>query len=95
MKSDVETPELDEYERRLAEEEAFAGLEYVGPEAGLNRSGRRDAVKTLKRVTRRPVAVLNLHHPLLGTLTPWGAKRLKRRRAKNKVAHESRRRNRR
>lgn len=79
---------------RLAEEERELGLEYVGSEQGLNRRERRAAERTLKRVTRRPDGARVLRHPLLDTLTPYGAKKLKRRRAANKRAKQSRKRNR-
>lgn len=85
---------LSEAIEKLEETEAELGLEYVGQEKGTNRAQRRASVRTIKRVTRRPVAVTSLRHPLLGTLTPAGARRLKKRRARNRVARASRKRNR-
>lgn len=89
-----DTTALNDILASLQQTEKELGLEYVGRDKGQNRQQRRDHVRTLKRVTRRPVACLQLHHPLLRTLTPNGARRLKRRRAANKVARASRKVNR-
>lgn len=93
---DFDPGQLDDIVRKLEETETDLGLEYVGqgPNKGMNRADRRAAERTIKRVTRRPVACLQLRHPILDTLTPYGAKRLKRRRAANRVARASRKQNR-
>ena len=91
----VDTSALDEITARLEEEERDLGLQYVGKDKAPNRAQRREAKRAIDRVTRRPMALTSLKHPLLDTLTPAGARRLKRRRAKSKVAKQSRKRNRR
>lgn len=91
-----EAGQLEAIIKKLEETETDLGLKYVGqdPGKGMNRSERRAADRTIKRVTRRPAACKTLKHPLLDTLTPYGAKRLKQRRARNRMARASRRVNR-
>ncbi len=67
-----------------------AGLEFVGREHGTNRKARRDHIKALKALTRRPDGDKRWYQPLLGTLTPYGSKLRKRRRAAAKVARKAR-----
>lgn len=87
--------DLEEALQEIEATEQDLGLEYVGPGNGLNRADRRDLKKHIQRVTRRPVACLQMVHPLLNTLTPHGEKVIQKRRAKSKVAKRSRKKNRR
>lgn len=59
-----------------------------------NRAERRRQQKEFRRIVRRPAGCTSTFHPLLGCLTPRGEKLLAKRRAKNKVAKLSRKRNR-
>lgn len=81
---------LEKVKARLKKEEDELGVEYVGRDKGQSRAQRRENARILKRVTKRPVATLTLRHPLLGTLTPHGAKVLKKRRAAAKRAKQAR-----
>lgn len=81
---------LQQAEERLAKEEEEQGLEYVGPGSGMNRKERREMEKRIKRWTRNPQAVLRLRHPLLQTLTPYGARKLRIRRARARIARATR-----
>jgi len=82
--------EIDGLKTRLAEAEREAGLEYVGPEKGLNRATRREMTRDLKRMTRRPEGCLQMRHPLLDTLTPRGEVVLRQRRKRAAIARASR-----
>lgn len=93
----IEAPGLDELalvEEQIAAEEADLGLEWVGAGHGMNRKERRAKMRTLRRLTRRPDACQTLDHPLTRKRTPFGAKALAKRRAKNKISRQSRKRNR-
>jgi len=75
----------------LQETEAELGLERVKPEHRMNRKQRRDAVREIKRMTRRPSGIQGrLEHPVLKSLTPWGIKELALRRARARMARKSR-----
>ena len=75
----------------LEETEAELGLERVKPEHRMNRRQRRDAVREIKRMTRRPSGIQGrLEHPVLKSLTPWGIKELALRRARARMARKSR-----
>jgi hypothetical protein len=77
--------------KSLEKTEAELGLERVKPEHRMNRKQRRDAVREIKRMTRRPSGIQRrLEHPVLKSLTPWGVKELLRRRARAKMARKSR-----
>lgn len=85
----LEVADLPDALRKLDELETD-----LEPEAKPNRRQRRAAGRSLRRMVRRPEAVTSTFHPLLRSLTPRGRKAVSRRRAKNRVARLSRRRNR-
>lgn len=92
--TDPQQIELEQAEALIAAEEEDLGIEWVGPGQGMNRAQRRAKLRQLKRLTRRPEACHSMVHPLTGAVTPYGAKRLKKRRAASKRARVARRRNR-
>lgn len=72
------------------------GLDGLPEKTGTsNRASRRAGLKNLRRITREAIACTQTFHPLLHTLTPRGQKIVDRRQAKNRVAKQSRKRNRR
>lgn len=85
----TEAASLAEAEELLVAEEEDLGIEWVGKNKALNRAARRAKVRELKRLTRRPEALLRLDHPLTGVRTPYGVKLIAKRRAKAKAARRA------
>lgn len=60
-----------------------------------NRAQKRAGLRNVKRLTRPPIACIQMYHPLMDSLlTPHGKKVIKQRRMRNEMAKRARRMNR-